>query len=245
MAFFASVAAPNRPAIGTEESIGAASPRLELPIVQMLCSRLCHDLAGPAGAVGAGSEMLGEAAGGDADALELVTLGARQLAARLNYYRVAFGFGGTPAHLCWSGVRELAESLFAGGRVAIEWNRALPVGADDTPVDGFRLALLLLLLGGEALPRGGTLSVDVAGARPGCRLAIRAIGTTVALSREALAAVAGGDACAVTSRTVAAYYAGQLADALGATIDVEPLGGALELRVALPAAAATAAAAPA
>jgi len=101
------------------------------------------------------------------------------------------------------------------------------------------LGLLLLLLGSEALPRGGTLTVTVAPARPGCLMSIRAAGTTAALGAETLAALAGGETGDVTSRTVTAFYAARLADAFGATIDVEPQGNAIELRVALPAASAT------
>jgi histidine phosphotransferase ChpT len=238
MVFGTSAAASNPPVTrtgaGTGRAIGAPSPGLELSIVQMLCSRLCHDLAGPAGAVGAGSEMLGEAAGGDADALELVTLGARQLAARLNYYRVAFGFGGTADTLSWPGVRALADGLFAGGRVAIHCEGAIPGTDGDTPVDVFRLALLLLLLGSEALPRGGTLTLAVTPARQGWLLSIRCLGSTVSLARETLAAIAGGEASSVTSRTVTAFYAAQLADTLGAAIVVDSSGAALDLRVALP-----------
>lgn len=208
----------------------AVAARLELPLVQMLCSRLCHDLAGPAGAVGAGVDLLADAPAPDPEALELVALGARQLGARLAYYRVAFGFGGSREQLSWPGVRGLAEALLAGGRVRLLWQQP---ATDDAalPADAFRLTLLLLLLAAEALPRGGTVQLLRA---PGQPLTIEAKGAGAGLAAETRAALFAGDGEAVTSRTVTALYAARLAEGLGTAISVEPVAGGLAFRLPLP-----------
>ena len=215
----------------------ATNPQLELPIVQMLCSRLCHDLAGPAGAVGAGIDLLGDDVGDAAEARELVAFGARQLAARLDFYRVAFGFGGAPQHFSWAGVQSLTQRLFEGGRV--EAHFAVPAADGRSPVarDVFRLALLLILLGAEALPRGGTLAVVVARARPGLALSVRASGSTATLADATAAALPGGDHTPSTpTRAATAVYAARLAQSLGATLCVETEPRAIVLGASLPAA---------
>lgn len=214
----------------------ALSASIELSIVQMLCSRLCHDLAGPAGAVGAGVDLLGEAAAGpDPEALDLVVFGARQLSSRLSYYRVAFGSGGTAANLSWPGVRSLAESLFEGSRVDLVWSQPTQAATKSLPSDIYRLATLLILVGSEALPRGGTLALTAAPVHAGCLLSLSVSGASVVLNKDVATALRGEGNDLVTSRTVTAFYAARLAKTLGATIDIEALDGSMELRVALPA----------
>jgi histidine phosphotransferase ChpT len=222
--------------------VPAAAPQLELPMVQMLCSRLCHDLAGPAGAVGAGIDLLSDAAGNDAEARELVAFGARQLAARLDFYRIAFGFGGSPQHFSWAGVRTLTQRLFEGGRVTAEFTTLAADGGGEVVPDVFRLALLLILLGAEALPRGGGIAVGVSRARPGSTLpgltlSVRASGIKASLPDATAAALSGNDDGGTPSRAVTAVYAARLAQSLGVSIRMETEAGAITLRVSLPAAA--------
>ena len=68
----------------------------DLRLAQLLCSRLCHDLVGPAGAVNAGLE-LAEEGEMDGDALELVTSSAAEVTRRLAFFRIAFGAAGGKA----------------------------------------------------------------------------------------------------------------------------------------------------
>jgi histidine phosphotransferase ChpT len=222
--------------------VPAAVPQLELPMVQMLCSRLCHDLAGPVGAVGAGIDMLRDGAGDDAEARELVAFGARQLAARLDFYRIAFGFGGAAQHFSWAGVRTLTQRLFEGGRVMAEFKTPAADGGGEVAPDVFRLALLLILLGAEALPRGGGIAVVASGARPGSTLpgltlSVRASGDKAALAEASVAALSGNDDGGTPSRAVTAVYAARLAQSLGVGIRVRTEAGAITLSVSLPAAA--------
>jgi len=67
--------------------------QVDVRVAQLLCSRLCHDLVSPIGAVNAGLELLEEAADDDGRALGLITTSAAEAARRLAFYRVAFGLG--------------------------------------------------------------------------------------------------------------------------------------------------------
>ncbi|HJN25085.1 MAG TPA: hypothetical protein QGG18_05240, partial [Rhodospirillales bacterium] len=65
---------------------------VDIKVVKLLSSRLCHDLAGPAGAVHNGMELVDEMGvdeGGDA--LKMVFTSVEQLSARLGFFRMAFG----------------------------------------------------------------------------------------------------------------------------------------------------------
>ena len=80
-------------------------------LAQLLCSRLCHDLVGPAGAVNAGLE-LAEDGDLDGDALDLVTSSAAEVTRRLAFFRIAFGAAGGKASAVGtlSGCRQGAAS---------------------------------------------------------------------------------------------------------------------------------------
>ena len=69
----------------------------DIHLAQLLCSRLCHDLVGPAGAVNAGLE-LAEDGDLDGDALDLVTSSAAEITRRLAFFRIAFGAAGDGSH---------------------------------------------------------------------------------------------------------------------------------------------------
>ncbi len=68
-----------------------------LDLAALLCSRVCHDLISPAGAIVNGLEVLDE--GGDAEtrtfAMDLIRKSARTASARLQFCRIAFGAAGS------------------------------------------------------------------------------------------------------------------------------------------------------
>jgi histidine phosphotransferase ChpT len=70
-------------------------PKIELRVLELLCSRLCHDLISPVMAVNNGIELLADDEGDmGADIRDLLTLSAGSAAARLQFYRIAYGLGG-------------------------------------------------------------------------------------------------------------------------------------------------------
>ena len=74
----------------------------QLALAQAVCSRLCHDLGGPVGALSGALEMLGEP--GD-DAAEVAVDAARIIDRRLRFWRAAVGGPGPvpPGRWRWSG----------------------------------------------------------------------------------------------------------------------------------------------
>lgn len=128
------------------------SAQAQLALTQAVCTRLCHDLGGPAGALSGALEMLGEA--GD-DAAEVAVDAARIIDRRLRFWRAAVG--GPGSDLDSAALAQLAEGLTLGRRAEVDLS-ALPPGllieAGLAPP-----LLLAMLVGVEAMPRGGTLRV--------------------------------------------------------------------------------------
>jgi histidine phosphotransferase ChpT len=175
-------------------------------VTALLCARLCHELIGPIAAIDNGTELLADEDLDFAhDAVELIGVSARQAANRLQFYRFAYGFSGG-AVAAGAQPRDLATRLFGGSRITCEYGESAAV----LPLDWQKLACNLLLVGADALPRGGRLVLATA------ILEIEAIGETPSLSPETLAALTlAVPVHSLTSRTVQAYYAGVLAASLG------------------------------
>jgi histidine phosphotransferase ChpT len=212
-------------------------PCVELRVVQLLSSRLCHDLANPAGAIDVGVELLADVAVDPAEARDLIATSARQLKARLAFLRVAFGFAGLAGGL--DAVRPLAENWLATTRVSLDWRVGQsPDDAGEEPqaLDRARLVLNLILLAADALPRGGDVTVAMADETSGDELVVRARGPVVRVTADIGAAIEATGTEELSARTVHAFYAARLAERLDAVIRIDPRDEtALDFTLARPA----------
>lgn len=194
-------------------------------VAQLLCSRLCHDLVGPIGAINAGLELMADLGGEDESAAELMRESAAAATRRINFYRVAFGAGGGKASaegtLSLGEARDLAVGMFPSDSLTLSWEE----GAHEPPAFRARpgkILLLLILLASEALPRGGTVSVHTAVLPEGAGIAVTASGRGARLRPEVQAALEGtaadGD---LSARNVHAYFARHLATTEGSAIEID------------------------
>lgn len=216
-------------------------PDVDLRVAQLLCSRLCHDLVGPAGAVSAGAEMLVEEPDAQ-DARDVLARSATEITCKLAFFRAAFGLGGgaaTPVRL--ADVRRLASDYLSGGKVSLAWPGGEPSASgipDAVPDAAAKLILLMVLLSSEALPRGGQVAVHFASlGEDGVGAAIAAEGEGAKLKDEVRAAldgaVADGD---LDARNIHAHYARLVSGMLNGELEVsETPGLAVRFGVLFPA----------
>lgn len=122
-------------------------------LVELVGSRLCHDLANPLGAIANGVELL-QMADGDGAELALVADSVAHAAARLRFLRVAYGAAAPGQMLGQDDCAAILADLYHGSRFAVRWEIE---GA--RPRGEVKLAFLLLQCAESALPRGGTASV--------------------------------------------------------------------------------------
>jgi histidine phosphotransferase ChpT len=130
----------------------------DLSILELVCSRLCHDLISPVGAVGNGLELMAEE--GDAelmeDARKLVESSTQRASALLQMFRCAYGNAGNQASFGAGEAVKLAREALDANRV--EFRVDLPAVA-DWPQGFGKLLVNAILTTVEWLPRGGTLSL--------------------------------------------------------------------------------------
>ena len=198
----------------------SGAPDLRLAV--LLAARLCHELIGPITAVANGLELLEDENDGAlaADALALASDSARQAAARLQFYRFAYGFGGEAAAGPPPG--ELAARYFEATPIACDYSQ----DARRLPSTRQQLGCNLLLLGAAALTRGGRLRLDAVAA--GLRL--EATGANASLTAEELAALRlEAPLGQLSPRSVQGYFTGCLAQAQGWRLNAEAAPGRLAL----------------
>ena len=192
----------------------------DLRIAELLAARLCHELVGPITAVANGAELLCEAGlEGDPEALAVIGESAQRAGSRLQFYRFAYGFGGE-GQTAGPSPGELAAGYFAASPIACRYGEMVRC----LPLIQQKLACNLLVLGAEALVRGGRIAVDVGAG--GIR--VEAAGDGVTLAHEQSAALRmTTPVAALTSRTVHGYFTGRLARAQGCRLVDELAPGRL------------------
>jgi histidine phosphotransferase ChpT len=216
---------------------GSMGIKVELRILELLASRICHDLISPIGAVGNGLELL-EDAGPDmsGDALKLSANCVRKASALLEFFRMAYGTAGSDAGLRWDAAKQLADGLLEGGKTVLVWP-PLPAGFTAPPASA-KLALNLVLLGTEMLPRGGEIVVAIQPSGARVTLSATASGRDARMSDEIAVAIAAGAEAAppLTARTVHAFFTSRLAEVMGSRIEPLVQPSAVRLSASIPAA---------
>ena len=159
-----------------------------LDLAALLCSRVCHDLISPTGAIVNGLEVLEEK---DSDeetktfALELIKKSARTASGRLQFCRLAFGAAGSSAAQIDLGDAEgTARGFLDDDKTKLAWN--LPRSL--LPKNRVKLLLNLLIVANQTIPRGGTLTVDPIGEGDSMGFRITAAGLNARIP-QALASI--------------------------------------------------------
>jgi len=195
----------------------------DLMLAQLMCSRICHDLVGPVGAVNTAVELLQDGDSGlDKEAFGVLERSVREAGARLALFRSAFGFGGGPdAVLGVAMLAELIERIVPAGKVAFRHEATTESGDPMTEVPAFigKLALILAMIGLDALPRGGSLALHLAGLEDGMGLGVQAEGTGAAIKDAVRTALVGEDV-EINARNVHAHLAHRLANRIDAGIEI-------------------------
>lgn len=196
-------------------------------LVALICSRLCHDLAGSIGAVNNGAELLAEEtdAAMREEAIALIAQSASDAARRLSFFRLALGASGSMSEpMAYAEFSRVAKAYFEGGKLSL----LLPASADPLPKSLGKALLLGLSLAAQALPRGGSLGLS----RDGTAWLIRAEGTTLRWPDHAAQGLGDGALPAEPAAAIA-RYARELAAAAGCRMQAEPGEAALVLRFAV------------
>jgi histidine phosphotransferase ChpT len=185
-----------------------------LELAALLCSRVCHDLISPVGAIVNGLEVMEDNADEETKtfALELIKKSTVSASARLQFCRLAFGAAGSAgAQIDTGDAESVARGFLEDGKTKLDWSvpRVL-LGKNRV-----KLLLNLLIIAGQAIPRGGNLSVQPEGNGDMMGFRITANGPNSRVPGPAAAILDGTSEHAVDAHAVQPYYTGLLAKSCG------------------------------
>lgn len=202
----------------------------------LLCSRLCHDLLSPVGALNNGIELLTDEHDPEmrARCLDLLGESARASANKLKFFRLAFGAaGGFADEVDTREARVAIEGLFGGdGRIQLGWMVDMPTMGKSA----LKVLLNLVLIAGDSLVRGGRLDIGAEKHGDGLDIVARAEGPRIVIDAELKRALAG-DASeeAIAPRAAAAWLVHCLVQEAGGEVQIaDQEEGVLLLGAALP-----------
>ncbi len=187
----------------------------------LLCSRLCHDLLSPVGALNNGLELLAD----ETDpamrqrCLDLLSDSARASANKLKFFRLAFGAGGGFGAMVDTREAQGAITGLIGEnkRIDLHWM----VEEAELPKTAIKVLLNLAMIAGDALVRGGTLAIGGEMNNGVVEIVLKAEGARVILDEELRGMLTrGGEGGEVTPRGAAAYMVHALVGEAGGSVQV-------------------------
>lgn len=198
-----------------------------LDLAALLCSRVCHDLISPAGAIVNGLEVYEESDDDETKtfALDLIKKSARVASAKLQFCRIAFGAAGSAgAQIDLGDAGSVAKGFIDDDKVKLTWNLPRAFMAKNR----VKLALNMLLIAGQAIPRGGTLVIDPVGEGDAMGFKIAATGLNARVPPNVAELLAGGEpGRTIDAHAIQPYYTGLLARECGMAVTISPDGDAI------------------
>jgi len=194
-----------------------------LDLAALLCSRVCHDLISPVGAVVNGIEVMED----DADeqtkifALELIRKSAATASARLQFCRIAFGAAGSAgAAIDLGDAESVARGMMEDDKTKLTWKLPRVL----LPKNRVKLLLNLLVLAGGTIPRGGSLVIEPIGEGDTMGFKITSNGLNSRIPQTVPALVIGEAETPIDAHAIQPFYTGLLARACGMSIGLAPEG---------------------
>jgi histidine phosphotransferase ChpT len=193
-------------------------------LAAMLCSRVCHDLINPVGAVNNGLQTLADptqAAMADF-AREMVASAAQQAQAKLEFARLAFGASSTAGtEFDTRECERVAKILFDVEKADLIWN----VTPMFLPKNKAKLLMNMLLIGASSVPRGGVVTVEVSGEAGSETLSVTATGEVekkqkVLMPMGVEELLSGRPEEGVDARGIQPFYTGLLARMTGLSLEI-------------------------
>lgn len=201
----------------------------DLDLAALLCSRVCHDLISPVGAISNGLELFDDPEMDEetrATALDMVRSSARTASAKLKFCRIAFGAAGSAGSVIDMGeAGETAQAFVSSEKVRLDWRAP----RENRPKQQVKLLLNMMLMAMAAIPRGGLVTISVDGEI----FTARASGDRARVPEAMLQVLDGSiDLATLDARLVQPYHARLLAQSAGLSLSMEMDGHDVVVRAA-------------
>lgn len=172
-------------------------------LAALLCSKVCHDIISPVGAINNGLELLDEG-GADEDAMNLIKQSARTASARLQFARIAYGAAGSAGVQIDTGdAQNVAMQFMKGEKAELTWEGPRVL----LPKNKVKLMLNLMIVANAAIPRGGKVAVNLMEPETNLRISIKASGPMLRVPPKFLEMHSEGKSSEpIDAHSIQAYY---------------------------------------
>jgi histidine phosphotransferase ChpT len=189
-----------------------------LDLAALLCSRVCHDLISPVGAIANGLEVMEEAKDEETKtfAMDLIKKSSRTASAKLQFCRLAFGAAGSAgAQIDTGDAEKVTRGLMEDEKTKIAWN----VPRLLLPKNRVKLVLNMMLMAGQSVPRGGQITVDPVGEGETMGFKVTTTGTNAKVPQAMPGLLEGtpAEGHTVDAHAIQPFYTGMLARTCGLT----------------------------
>jgi histidine phosphotransferase ChpT len=197
-----------------------------LDLAALLCSRVCHDLISPVGAIVNGLEVLAEEKDEETKtfALELIKKSAGTASAKLQFCRIAFGAAGSAgAQIDLGDAQTISRGFLEDEKTKIAWNLPRALLAKNR----VKLLLNMLLIAGQAIPRGGQITVDPIGTGDALSFKVTATGANAKIPAAIPPLLTAESIEGLDAHRIQPFYTGLLARACGLSVGMVMEGDAV------------------
>jgi histidine phosphotransferase ChpT len=185
-------------------------------LAALLCSRVCHDVISPVGAINNGLELLDEG-GADADAMDLIRTSALNASVRLKFARLAFGASGSVGASIDTGEAERAAKDFAAAekKTEVTWTGPRAIVAKNR----VKLLLNLFLVAYSSIPRGGSIEITLENPEFDAKFKLVAKGKLMRMPPKFVEISSGAIEEAIDAHSIQPYYTVLLAEECGMVLN--------------------------
>jgi histidine phosphotransferase ChpT len=197
-----------------------------LDLAALLCSRVCHDLISPVGAIMNGLEVMEDGKDEETSkfAMDLIKKSAKTASAKLQFCRLAFGAAGSAgAQIDTGDAEKVARGLIEDDRTKIGWNLQRVLMAKNR----VKLLLNMLLIAAQAIPRGGQITVDPVGEGDTIGFKLSVTGTNAKIPQAIPPLLGGTPDHAIDAHAIQPFYTQMLAKNCGLSVSMAPEGDAI------------------
>lgn len=196
---------------------------IDFRLLEMLSSKICHDLISPVGAINNGIELVEDIGGSVVgEAMKLISTSAQQAAKRLRLFRMAYGKSGAEMGVTLKDMRNTAKDYLSTSKSKLTWGEEQTFTEIASKKGGLKIVLCLTMMAEDILSHGGDIVVEPSSHMTGAGVKLTLSGTHAQLSQAMEEALKGKTNIEdITPRTVHAYVTGKMCDYYGFKITVD------------------------
>jgi histidine phosphotransferase ChpT len=197
-----------------------------LDLAALLCSRVCHDLISPVGAIMNGLEVMEDGKDEETSkfAMDLIKKSAKTASAKLQFCRLAFGAAGSAgAQIDTGDAEKVTRGFMEDDKTKVAWNLPRALLAKNR----VKLLLNMLVIAGQAIPRGGQITVDPVGEGDTMGFKLSVTGTNAKIPQAIPPLLGGTPEHAIDAHAIQPFYTQMLAKNCGLSVSMAPEGDAI------------------